>query len=830
MLSPAFRLCLFVAIAVWGLPAAGQTPAAAAAPFAFTRSVAIGRPARPLTVKVTQDAEGVVVAVDGAKVVLPLRSAQRADVQTVALANGAVVAIARVSAEDGREAAALIGRAVKGPRIVWSGAMGLRGDPGERRSNVIELPEPERGKPDLTIAEIDERVRICGQQRTLLRARVVDPQSLALRPVALDRTAGAPANVQELEVREAVATLPAKPLLPALRAGAVSSRTGGDDSDVRSERMTDGDLASYWQEGAGNGGQGEFASFQWQGAGRAIGMLAFVPVPSVVPAHAFSVPRALWLIGEDGGRLRIKLPADPKPGVRYAVQLDTPLTWRCLSVVLQDVAPRAGTAPGPALLAEVQAFTDLDFGKGLPGLVAELSAGGAQGGQAAQLLSTMGGPAVAALQQAWSQLDAAARLRATHVFGRSAEADAIARQALNVALDDVSPEVAEAASTALLSAGPAARSVLLPRLAKRSKAADELAIALARRAPAEAAEGLLAGLAAEGGAEREALRRAIALACQHGGQAVIERVRAWARSDAAGVAARAALALALARAQSGQDARPLAAEIAAATAPQAREFSELWRLVQAARALPAGEPLDGWLVQLAAHDERWMLRAAALTALAERSRERAKQAARSALEDEYPRVRVAAIDALGPQPDAVDALSTHAQRDTWPMVRVAAVDTLAQLPGTGGVLRAVLDDSARLVRAAGIRGLARSKQRDAWPLVKAKLEDPEEWREVLVEAIGFAGGLCVMDARNALVGFVRRGVEPDASTRATELGLAALDALRRLGGEPEQAGVALARSASAPVAFRSATELPVSSVCVPVLRGRRTQGSTNPSR
>jgi HEAT repeat protein len=249
--------------------------------------------------------------------------------------------------------------------------------------------------------------------------------------------------------------------------------------------------------------------------------------------------------------------------------------------------------------------------------------------------------------------------------------------------------------------------------------------------------------------------------------------------------------------------------VAAAATAQASEFADLWRLVQAARTLPAGEPIDGWLTQLAARDERWMLRAAALTALAERSRERAQTAARAALEDEYPRVRVAAIDALGPRAEAIDALSTHATRDTWPMVRVAAIDTLAELPGTGRVLRAVLDDSARLVRAAGIRGLAHTKQRDAWPLVKRRLEDPEEWREVLVEAIAFAGALCIHDARNALVGFVRHGVVPEANTKTTELGLAALDSLRRLGGEAEKAGLGLARSASAPVAFRTATELPL---------------------
>ena len=810
MLSSSIQFGAVIVVVAWGLQAAAQAPSPApAAPFSLARSVAIGRPARPATVKVDQEAAGVRVSVDAAKVLLPLRTALRADVQTVTLGNGAVLAIARVTGDDGREAAALLARGAKGPQILWSGAMGLRGDPGERRANVIEVPEPNGGRRDLMIAETDERARICGQPRTLLRARVVDPQSLALKPIALDRLGSAGAPMPELEARELATTLPPAPLLPALRASAVSSRAGADDGDVRTERMTDGDASTFWLEGGGSGGNGEFATFQWLGSGRAIAALAFVIVPSGVVPQPLSAPRSLALISEDGGRLRIKLPADPKPGVRYAVQLDSPLKGRCLSLVLENTAPLAGGKPGPAVLAEVQAFTDLDFGSGLPGLIAELSGGGARGGQAAQLLATLGPPAIVAVQRAWQTLDATGRLRATHVFAGSAETDANARQALGVALDDPSPEVSKAASAALLAAGPHARAVLLPRVQRRGRAADELAVALARKAPAEAIDGVLAALAADRGSEREALRRAIALACQNGGPAALERARAWAQGENASVAARAALALALSRAQSGQDARPLAAEVAASASAQASEFTDLWRLVQAARALPAGEPLDAWLAQIATHDQHWMLRAAALTALAERSQERVQSAARAALEDEYPRVRVAAIDALGARTDAIAVLSTHATRDTWPMVRVAAIDALAELPGTGAVLRAVLDDSARLVRAAGIRGLARTKQRDAWPLVKKRLEDPEEWREVLVEAIGFAGALCIQDARNALVGFVRHGVVPEANTKTTELGLAALDSLRRLGGEAEKAGVGLARSAAAPVAFRAATEQPL---------------------
>ncbi|HMI93839.1 MAG TPA: hypothetical protein VK509_20840, partial [Polyangiales bacterium] len=360
----------------WGLQAAAQTPnAAPAAPFSFARSVAIGRPARPAAVKVDQDAAGVRVSVDAAKVVLPLRTALRADVQTVVLANGAVLAIARVSGDEGREAAALLARGAKGAQILWSGSMGLRGDPGERRANVIEVPDP-NGRSDLLIAETDERARICGQERTLLRARVVDPQSLALKPVVLDRLGSGSGPMSELEARDFAGTLPTKPLLPALRPSAVSSRIGAEDGDVRSERMTDGDASTFWLEGSGHGGNGEFATFQWLGAGRAISALAFVIVPGGPVAQPLSVPRSLALVSEDGGRLRIKLPADPKPGVRYAVQLDSPLKGHCLSLVLENTAPLVGGKPGPAVLAEVQAFTDLDFGSGLPGLIAELSAGG----------------------------------------------------------------------------------------------------------------------------------------------------------------------------------------------------------------------------------------------------------------------------------------------------------------------------------------------------------------------------------------------------------------------------------------------------------------------
>jgi hypothetical protein len=803
-------------LAAWWAGTARAQPQAQPAqdqPFAYQGRADVGQPARPAVVGVEQSAQAVEVVVDGVRSPLPIKSPQRADVQSIRLQNGATVALLRVTAAEGREAAALIGRKRNGKaELLWSGALDPRGDPGERRGHTVDVQDHTGdGIPDVVIGQFDERARICGQTRTLLRPQLLEPETLRLRPAALARLPEARAATAEVALTEESPGPTQRPLLRSLRLVGVSSQPGNESEPWLStlpSALTDGDPATYWSEGHGSGGRGEFASFQWDAPGYEIRALAIVPLPAKPPAdRAFATVRSLWLVGDNGVRVKLKLPDRVQAGQRYWASLATPLGGRCVSLVLDQTASPSGKS-APAVLAEVEAYTELDFGGGIDRLVQQLAVGGSRAGDAAQLLGTLGPEVVGKLQKTWPTLPGPGRRRAVRVLAHHAESSPTARELLAAALDDADADVRRAAFAALIEAGPAARALLVPKIGEPGKEGDAAALALARSAPDEAIAALLAALAREGGSERAALREAIALSSRMGGAKVVESVRAWAATGTASVSARASLALALSAVQQAESARPLASELIAGAAPQAEEFEDLWRLVQAARALAPAPQVDEWLAGIAKNDERWMLRAAAVEALAERKAPAAPQAAATALGDAYPRVRAAAATALASHVEGQRLLTEHALRDRWPMVRAASLDALAGQPGAEPVLRKGVGDASRFARAAAIRGLTRAKVRGAWPLVKERLADKKEWPEVLTEAVRFAAELCVHDAEKTLLTLLERGIKPDAWEPDAELGVQALEALLRLGGSAAKAAAALANSTAAPPNFRALIESP----------------------
>jgi HEAT repeat protein len=244
----------------------------------------------------------------------------------------------------------------------------------------------------------------------------------------------------------------------------------------------------------------------------------------------------------------------------------------------------------------------------------------------------------------------------------------------------------------------------------------------------------------------------------------------------------------------------------ASASPRAEAFEDRWRLVQASRALTAAPEVDAWLASLAKDEERWMLRAAAIEALAERKSEQNARVAAGALRDPYPRVRAAAAAALASHPEVQPLLVEHAVRDRWPMVRAAALDAVASQPGAEPVLRKGVGDASRIGRAAAVRGLTKARIRGAWPLVKARLEDKEEWPEVLTESVRFAAALCIREADEVLLRLLERGIKPDAWEPDADLAVQALEALLKLGGQAAKKATRLANSPTAAPSFRAAVE------------------------
>ncbi|MFI5306379.1 MAG: HEAT repeat domain-containing protein [Polyangiales bacterium] len=768
--------------------------------FAFRQPVGLGRPAREIAVVVRVSPEGTVLEMERGHWPLPVAEPERAELTRLALPGGVAVAVLRVHGVGNRETAALLGRNTAGqPSMIWAGALDLRGDPGERTASVLEIRAAAGDRTEVFVGEIDERIRLCGQPRTLLHPRVLDPSSLQLRPAPSSFVPASKTPAVELAAKSESPGPTGAPLLQALFATAASN-SGPAATASPTSALTDRNPTTYWNAGAG----GEFVTFHVDAGGYPIRTLGLTLLPQTLPPGAVaSAPRGLWLIGDAGAQVHVQLPDATVQGQRYFVVPEQPLTWGCISVVVDPLAATAGRKHADIALTEVEAYTELDFGGGTDRLLRDLAAGGAQGSRAASLLPRVGAEIAPKLRAAWPQLSEMARRQVVHAVAAFAEKQPEARELLAVAASDSDSEVSKGAFDALVVAGPASRALLLPRIAQADAAGDSAALALARHAPREAIAVLLEALRGEG-LKRRALHEAISVAVQSGGDEMTALIRAFCATEAASPTERAALAVALSRLDHPPTARALAGELADAGAPKAESFEDRWRWVAALRSLPASPELDGWLTKLAREDERWMLRASALEALAERQ---AAQRVASALEaldhDQYPRVRMVAAQALAKEPSAAEALTKHAGRDSWPMVRAAALEALAGQSGSQRALELGLDDRAHQVRAAAIRSLERAGLRGSWPLVARRLNDQDEWSEVKTEGVHFARAFCLREAADPLLALLRRGIAPEAGAEEADLALLAFEAVSQLGGEPAKRARALAGSSTAPAAFKA---------------------------
>jgi len=731
------------------------------------------------------------VSLDGrrAEILLDLAHAESATVETLRLAGGRAVAIVKAQAGS-RAVAALIGVRGNVPAFLWSGHLDPRGDPGERRSDAIEVEDRSGDSmPDVIVGVLLESTRVCGEPQTLLSTRAVDPATGALRPVELRRL---PAGAEELEMEPSTQSPgpTGPPLLGGLSFVQASSSAGGpSDPTLVSPPvgLGDGDVATHWAEGRGGAGRWEFATARYpDGNIRALTITLAAP-PVARPAH-------LWLVGDAAPRLRVTVPTDAPVGQPLWIVPPTPLPWRCVSVVLDD----AGAGAGPTGLAEVTAYGDLDFGDGLARLVEEIVADGSRGARAAEVLARAGDAGRDAILEAWPTLTATGRRRAVRILAaHSTHPPALA--ALAAAAGDDDEMVREAALETLVAAGDVARPALGRLTLVQSDAGDRAALALAVLAPAEAIDPILAAVDADGGTERAGLRRAVRTAYRGGDQEARGRFSAWAEGAEAGPAA--AVALALAKTEEGA---LLSAELITGAVGDAERFEDRYRLVKAAAEGRAEPETDRWLAGVATSADEWMLRAEALAALGARSSPALDGAARSALEDEYPRVRVTAATVLAGRRGTLRAVATLARRDPWPMVRGAATEALASVPDARPILLASLGDRAQSVRAAAVRALTARGDRSAAEAIGERLGDDDEWPEVIQASIAYARAVCVQSLVDPLVGVLRRGMRPNAWAPDVDLAVLAVQVLGVLGGEDAEAAVRSASSPSADGAIRAA--------------------------
>ncbi len=752
----------------------------------------VGRPPASVTLTARSAADGVRLEVRGTgapvRTTFPAGAEASVETDTRRLANGAVVAVVRVV--DGRSRWAAIVSARRGrPLLLWQGRLDLVGDPGERRGAVVEVEDRTGdGAADVIVGTLREDTFVCGQPPAILDPRAVHPETLELRPVVLRRLPELPPPGEREVVPSPDSPGPAeRPLVDALhfrRASSVAGLPAGASTAVPGG-IGDGDPSTAWVEGAGSGTY-EFATAMWAG-GSGLPIRAFSIVPRAPGALEAStrMPAAVWLVGDRGPRLRVPLPADARPGQRYWVVPPEPLAWSCVSVVLD--AGGGGAGPSHLALAEVEAYSEVDFGGGIPHLLAELAAGAARADRAEALLGQLGRPALEAIVAAFPDMPAIEKMRALRVYARMARTLPAAYEPLGRAVLSPDRDVSVEARRALLALGPVGARTLAAVAA--DEPTGEALMELAERHPALAVEPVMKAMEARGGVAKPVLRRVLARC----GREAPEQTLAAVESRLGGAPD---LLAAFAEALAGVpgEARTMGARTLEAAVARAETFEARYRSARAAAALAPGglpRPVVAFLEGQARTGEEWMMRAEALRALAAAPGAR-RELSMAALEDPYPRVRLAAIEALAPAlaSDRASALEVAelARRDAFPFVRAGAIRALGGVDAARPIVEAGLRDRAERVRAAAVEAFTARRDRAAWPRIAERIRDEDEWPVVTDAAIAYARELCIEGAVDVLRVVIERAERPRAWDPDLTSATLATEALAAI-GTPEARAV-----------------------------------------
>lgn len=655
------------------------------------------------------------------------------------------------------------------PALAWSGRTDLHGDPGERSADALETADrTSDGHPDVVVGQLREGVTTCGGGLVLLNPHGLDDHG-ALRPVTIGRVSGERVDLSA----SATSPGPTPPAIGAtVRMMGASSALGVEDAASLGapHALTDGNPATGWVEGRGGPGTGELVVARVD-APRDVRAIAIVRST----AAGVVAPRSVFIVGDAGPALHVTL---PEAFDRAWIALPEPRAWSCVALVLDQ-----GPSDAAALhvgLGELEVYTELDYGGGIAGLVETLVAEGSDAERTADWLARAGTDAIDALIQSWERLSALGHRRAVRVAAAHASSEPALRLLSRAAQDDDADVRADALQV-LARAGTVGAEALVALAAGGS---EDAAATLAESREAFDVAPLLVALEGSG-ADRPRLRAALgarlARAPSDTADASVER---W--TPTASTAALASLALGTA------ESRPeLARDLVARAAPSATEFADRYRLALAARHAAHAEATDAWLDAQVAEADTWMVREAALSALALRS----PQAIAEGLADASPRVRRTAVTLLAADPASTPRIVDRATSDPWPMVRVAALEALAHRPEEIATLRARVADRSPMVRERAIQLLTERGDRASWPQVAPVLADDQEWPRVTAAALELASTLCIEDAAEGIALVLRRGTRAGAWAPHVDVAVEALRVALRLGGTAaEEARAIAARS------------------------------------
>jgi HEAT repeat protein len=736
------------------------------------KSLSLGRPARSQEIALT-DKSGLVAQIAGASIAFPARGVKTATVESVAVASDAAVAIVRASADNGEWVALLGGKT--GHELLLAERTDLVGDPGERRAAVVEVrPGADNTVSTVTAAVRYEGLNLCGTQQPLLASRrTLDPKTLKLSAQrgALDLPTGA-------------VTLTAKPTPAGAGAPLLRALSAQGSSQIEESTHTSHVPRSLLDERPETGWSahaGDAALLRWSATGVAIERLEIR-----LGRRAPSDPATQLSVFTDRAAFRCELPNAPAPDDTWTITLPPKTLTSCLAIGVGEV-------PGTLAIAELRAFSEFDREHGgMDKLLSSLVQDGESAARAADLLAGLGEPAARLVASRFGELSTRGQRRALKILANALGLPDVRARVVEAARNREDEHLSAMALTTL-SRGKTSGAIGLRELAQLNEpAGDAAARVLVLSSPSEA-PALLQALGTPDGADRPSLRRALVSVAQRDPAAFRSALDAWLASSPT-VTARIGLALVTA----GAGMQELATSLVQAALEEVQTFADRFRLAQLAGELGASEPTDAWLSQQSMSSEEWMIRRAAYVALAKRNPEAAQSLTLYLANDEYPRVRAAAVPYLA-QSGNGERLALLAGKDPWPLVRSAAAASLAGVPGSRPILEKLLDDTSRRVRTAAIDALTAQQARDSWPLVEQRLSATAEWPEVQAAAVRFASTLCVGAARPHLTHLARRALRPDASDDDRRLGQEAVRALHDLGGEAaEDAKLLASRELASP--------------------------------
>jgi HEAT repeats len=644
------------------------------------------------------------------------------------------------------------------PVVSFSGYTGfVEGLEGERTGPMVLISD------GVYVGTEREGSDLCGR-RAMLSPKALDPKTLGLVPVKLQRLTEKERDAAVAAVVEPSSGAPSPPLLRPI--WATSAATG-----TAVAHLADGKPETVWAEGKSGVGRGEFAIFR---SPREVPIAAFeLSVRSAKGPEPEAVPRDLYLV-TDHETYRVTLPADAAQtaGARYDVKLPTPVRTGCVGLVLEsafidDKASRVG-------IAEFNAKPALPTNPAE--LIEKIAAGGPDAEAAGSMLRVADKAALEALSVRFPSLDENAR-----------------RIALDV-LDDAPCDVAVPAYLAALAGPVEAQRIhvrnVFPRCSGVSSSAIGAALSklsggaraalvdeLAGLAPAALTSTLLPMIDTAKVVDRRAYRAGLA--------------RASAATEAHGLIAKALSGAELGTVGTIDVLRALGdslpgygdaahAALVRVLGGKASFRSRFLLLGPAAVLAPSDASARAYLRSSIASDSDARIRAEASRSVQTPKLYYAELA--RGLEDRAVRVREAAASALGAGhvDESGAALAYRLTQDSWPLVRRAAAHALGDLAPNptidSGLGRALQDESAD-VRREVLHAIGLRRAGSQVELVRERWNDREEVDSVRAAAAIALGKVCDVASLDSLTERAQKIAMPMNDDSDRVIGRGALTAL-----------------------------------------------------